>query len=403
MSTKLEHSLENKESLSLFASLSKGWGTRERTLIKDALIAKDNQLNPIIFCKKGSFLEKKAREKNLEVFLHHGKVKANFFKWYKFRYLSIFLSENKINFVHCYDLKILWVLCFILRNKTTIPLFLTIGSELKKSYLELWHKTLVSRVDQVFVFSQAIAEEVKLRLGFPLRKVTNLGYGVSSTSVPRTMISKVKKELGVSSKVQTVGSIMSPHHKNLDSIFPLIYAVIGYNQKYHEENELRLILISEDKWNTNPLYQDLIRFIKDSGSEENILFYSGATLQTFQKSVDLWIGIFEGYHITDYAIQALLNGVPILVPRNSEVMELMELYPGIGEAYRRDDSFGLREKMERVLKNKRDYEREVAKCSKKITLAHSEESYQSTLLERYQKLSHARKRAASKKKSSLSP
>ena len=397
MNTNLERPITNKESVSVFASLSESWGTRERTLLKDAEIAQDNKLNPVIFCKKGSFLAKNANAVGFPVIYHLGKVQGHIFKWYKFRNFSNYLNSKNINFIHCYDLRILWVLCFLLRNMPMTPLFLTITSELKKSYLEIWHKTLISRVDQVFVFSDSISEEVRLRLGIVPRKITKLGYGVDVQPVTKTIITKVKKELGITSGVFSVGSILSPHFKDLEPILPLIYAVIGFNQKYLDGTHVKLILISEEKWNKNPLYQDLIRFIKDAGCEEDVLFYSGTTLEVFQRSVDLWLGIFEGYHISDFAIQALLNEIPILVPRNSEVMELIDTYSGIGEAYRREDSFGLREKMEKVLLNKKTYQKEVIKNSKIISATHRKSLYVDDLLGRYNKIMAARVRAASKK------
>jgi hypothetical protein len=396
LNTTQENISKKSKEISLFICLTESWGTRERSLIKDAKLAKKKGYQPLVFCLKGSFLDQYAQVEKLEVKYHYGKVQRQFFKWYKYRFLSKFLNSDNITFIHCYDLNLIWPICFFLRNRPMIPLFLTIDRELKRSYLEIWHKTLLTRVDQVFVSSESMIDEARLRLGILPRKITVLGYGVNIGEVEKTDLNKIKSELGINSDSHTIGSLISPHHKKMDSILPLIYAVNGYNQKHHGDKNLRLILISEKKWNQNHIYKDLIRFIKDAGCEEDILFYSGRSVEMFQKSVDLWISSFEGNNLSDYAVKSLLLGVPILVPRNAEVMELFNSFPGVGEAYRKNDSMGVREKLEKILIKKKTYIREVTKGSKEIGVTHSVDIYSNNLISRYSKTVSARKRAATK-------
>ncbi|MBT7611196.1 MAG: hypothetical protein HN576_15655 [Bacteriovoracaceae bacterium] len=351
---------------------------------------------------KDSFLDQYSQREGLEVKYHFGKVQRHFYKWYRYRFLSKLLKSEKVIFIHCYDLNLIWPICFFLRNSPMIPLFLTIDRAPRRSYLEIWHKALLTRVDQVFVSSESMIDEAKLRLGLLPRKITVLGYGVSIGEIQKSDLNKIKSELAINTESHTIGSLISPHHKNMDFILPLIYAVNGYNQKHHGDKDLRLILISEKKWNQNQIYKELIRFIKDAGSEEDILFYSGCSIEMFQRAVDLWISSAEGNNLSDYAVKSLLLGVPILVPRNAEVMELFNSFPGTGEAYRKNDSLGVREKLEKVLAKKKTYLKQVAKGSKKIKIMHSVEAYSETLISRYKKTISARKRAATKTRNILS-
>jgi hypothetical protein len=390
----------NKE-ISLFVCLTESWGTRERSLLKDALIARKNELNPLIFCLKDSYLDQYAQKEHFTIMHHHGKVPKKFYKWYTYHYFSKFVLTKNISLIHCYDLNLIWPLCYFLRKSPIIPLFLTIDREPNRSYLEIWHKTLLRRIDQVFVSSVSMIDEAKLRLGILPRKITVLGYGVDAEAINKVDLAKVKKELGISASSHTIGSLISLHHKKMDSILPLIYAVTGYNQKHNGEKNLRLILISEQKWNHNFIYKDLIRFIKDAGREDDILFYSGKSIETFQKSVDLWLSSFEENNLSDYSVKSLVLGVPILVPRNAEVMELFNIYPDIGEAYRRNDSLDVRDKLEKILVNKKTYIKKASKEAISIGMTHSVSAYAKELLARYTKTQHARKRAAAKKTRSL--
>lgn len=108
------------------------WGTRERTVLKDALIAMSKGLEPHIYCLKDSFLDLVAKEKNLKVIHHYGKVYTRFFKWYKLIGLGKIVRDDDIAFVHCYHLNFLWPISFFLKSKPEIPLFFTTHREIKK-------------------------------------------------------------------------------------------------------------------------------------------------------------------------------------------------------------------------------------------------------------------------------
>ena len=397
MIIKKEENIEqNAELIALFISLKKTWSSRERTLIKDARIAEGKGYKVVILCLKDSFLDINSKKENFNIIYHTGKIQLNFLKWYKYRYLANYINSQNITIIHCYDLNIIWPVCFILRKNKKTCLFFTILEGPKKIFFEFWHRALLSRIDQVFVRSKSMAEEVYLRLGIHPRKITVLGFGIETTEFKKSDIQKIKKELDVTSDTLSVGSLIPPHVENLELIFPLIYAINGYNQKHMGRVSLRLIMISEQKWNKNPIYQDLIRFIKDAGCEDNILFYSNSTIENFQRSVDLWITPFEGQHLSEFAVKSIFLGVPFLTARSSEGMDFLGQYSEVGEAYRPDDSFGLREKLEIILSDKKRYVKAITKFMPNINASHSMDFYTRSLLMRYSKTLNARKRVADK-------
>ncbi len=398
MNTDQDKSIINKKKSSLFVCLSKTWGMRERSLIKDAEIAKEKGYNPIIFCLEDSFLDIYAKKKKINVMHNYSKIQNSFLKWYRYRNLSSFISGKKVNFIHCYDFKMIWPICFFLRKHRMTPLFLTLDQEFSKTYLKIWHKTLLSRIDHIFVHAHCMVEEVQLKLGIFPRKVTVLGYGVETKEIEKTEINNLKKKLGMSRNSLTVGSLISFRLKTIDPILPLIYGITGYNQKYLDRPNLRLILISERQWNKALIYQDLIRFIKDAGCEDDILFYSGDSIELFQSAIDLWLCSYEGSHFSDYAVKSLLFGVPILAPRNSGAMEFFTKFQNTGEAYRRQDSFDIREKLAKIALNKKSYLKKISDGQKNILELHSLETYKGLLSRRYLKVVNARSRAASRKK-----
>ena len=161
------------------------WGARERTVLRDALISKENGLEACIYCLKDSFLDNAAKEKELHVIHHYGKVQTRFFKWYKLFGLGQIVRANDVAFVHCYHLNFLWPLSFFLKSKPEIPLFFTTHREIIKKYTEIYHKTLLSRVDQFFVNSEGLNSNLIVHLDVPPRKIKVLGFGNEQVSVSR--------------------------------------------------------------------------------------------------------------------------------------------------------------------------------------------------------------------------
>ncbi|MCO4792759.1 MAG: glycosyltransferase [Bacteriovoracaceae bacterium] len=379
------------------------WGARERTVLRDALISKSNGLDPYIYCLKDSSLDVAARENNINVIHHYGKIQTRFFKWYKLFGLGKIVRADNIAYVHCYHLNFIWPLSFFLGSRPEIPLFFTTHKEITKKYTEFYHKTLTSRVDQFFVSSKGLISNLLVHLDIPMRKIKVLGLGKKDQEIQKSEIAKVKKDISFDKDIKIIGSYISSHHKNPDSVVPLIYATMGYNQKFQDEQKVRLVLISDKNWNQVFVYQELIRFIKDLGSENDVIFYSGVGLSAFQKSLDVWVSAETIENLEDHAVDALLQGVPMLAPRTSSSKDLLETWGEVGLTYKGGDARDLRDQLSLILAKKKKYSRQITKIIEDMAIQNQMSTYQESLAETYRKFFTARQRVIRSRRSKEAP
>ena len=118
----------------LFIGLSDRWGTKERSILRDCLMAKEAGANVYLYCHKDSFLSEKAKSLGIDLVFHKGKFYTKFVQWHKLRALKKLIIDLKIDLIHCYNIKILWPIAFFIRRKHHISLVLTQGNEIQKFY-----------------------------------------------------------------------------------------------------------------------------------------------------------------------------------------------------------------------------------------------------------------------------
>ncbi len=369
------------------------WGTRERTVIRDALISKEQGLDSWIYCLKDSFLDIAARENDLQVIHHYGKIQTRFIKWYKLFGLGKIVRAEDVALVHCYHLNFLWPLAFFLKSRPEIPLFYTTHREIANKYTEFYHKALLSRVDQFFVSTVGLNANLIVHLDIPPRKIKVLGFGNELIEVSRTEVSKVKKDLSFDKEVWTVGTFLSSHQTTTENILPLIYAIMGFNQK-NQERKSRLVLICDRNWNQVLIYQELIRLIKDLGSEDDVYFYSGVGLSTFQKSIDVWVSAETSENLEDLAVGAVFQGTPVLIPRTSSAKELIQSWGEVGLTYKAGDARDLRDQLSLLVDKNRKYTRQIGKITEEVMTYNLYDYYESRLSETYQTIFAARQRVS---------
>jgi len=392
----VKNSTFNNRTKAIYICPTDVWGSRERSVIRDALISKEKGLVSYVYCLKDSYLDQVAKENGLEVIHHYGKVQTRFIKWYKLFGLGKIVRADDVALVHCYHLNFLWPLSFFLKSTPQIPLFFTTHRSINKKYTEIYHKTLLSRVDQFFVSTQGLIANLIVHLDIPIRKINVLGFGRTPVEVSRTEVTKVKKDLSFDKEVWTVGTFLSSHHTTTENIVPLIYAILGFNQK-SPDKKARLVLICDRNWNQVLIYQELIRFIKDLGSEDDIYFYSGVGVSTFQKSIDVWVSAETSENLEDLAIGAVFQGTPVLVPRTSSAKELIQNWGDIGLTYKGGDARDLRDQLSLLVGKTRKYARQLSKITENIMEENLLEQYSDKLSKTYQKIFVARQRVSKRK------
>jgi len=400
----------HKKKTLLFICPSHEWGTRERGVLRDCKISLKNGFATHLYCYRDSFLDIKAKEFDVTTFYHHGKTNYNFLKWYKLFNLQREIKLRDISLIHCYIIDFLWPLSYFLRRNFHTPLIFSQYIEFNRTYRKLWHKLLIRRLDRMVLSSNEIEENVSLCLGIPKRKIVFCGLGINThfepfaeECMPHFLALKKQKKIGV---------WVSPHLKNCETLKPLINATLAQNILAEDKENIRVFLFCEKNWNQNFIFPELQALIKELRVEDSIVFAhmlpdmedfsifieEGLTfsksgpLEKIQRYMDVWLSIEDIDIFEDYSITALLNKVPILVPRNGVNSEMHRQYGMIGETYKSGDAREMREKWEYIFENSKSYSKFLGEIRESLLKEYGEETYEENLLEQYQKVWKKRQR-----------
>lgn len=372
-----------------FLGLSNRWGTEERTILKDCIISKDAGAHVYLYTYKDSVLATRAKEFGIECLYHQGKFVTQVFKWHKLRKLQSLILELKINVVHCYDIKILWPMCFFMRSMPLVPLVFTLTSELRKYFREFWYKPLSERVDQVLLPMSEMVENVWGHMGIPPRKIDFVGLGLNpyivanEDDVPPFRFDENRWYIGTN-----LNGIETNTHF-LDTVF---HSFRVMTEKGLDGKNYTFALCNERPWNECVLTSELRRQVKDWGLEDHVAFVDETNVSRHQGYIDLWLGLTRREDLEDYAIQALLTGKPVCVPRTAFSMEVLRSFGVVGETYKRGDSREIREKCETILRNIDTYQKSLHKAHQSLSETYGEDFYRESMTKMYQKLLNRRRR-----------
>ncbi len=369
--------------------LSHRWGTEERTILKDCLIAQNAGAKVYLYTYKDSVLDERAKTHQIDCLYHQGKFVTKVFKWHKLRKLRNLLTELQVNVVHCYDIKILWPLCLYMRAMPLVPLVFTLSNDLKMYYRNFWYRPLISRVDQVLLPMSEMVENVWGHMGIPPRKIDFIGLGLKSlkreAAAERPPFRFTKKRWYIGTNLNGIET--NTHF--LDTVFHSFRVMI---EKGLDDKNYTFALCNERNWSECVLTNELRRQVKDWGLEEHVAFVDQRDVARHQLDIDLWLGLTRREELEDYAVQALLAGKPICVPRTAFSMEVFRSFGVIGETYMSGDSREVREKCETILRNYDTYEKSLHKSFQALKETYGHEVYEDSLLKIYEKLLNRRRR-----------
>jgi glycosyltransferase involved in cell wall biosynthesis len=382
-----------------YVGLSFKWGTLERKIICDCLAAKRAGADVFLYTFRDSALALQAKSEGIDCLFHHGLVATRFVKWHKLKFVSKLLKKHSIDLVHCYDIKILWPLCYFLKSKPLIPLVLTLTKELDRVYRGFWYRPLNRRIDHVFITTEDMNENVWGNLGIPLTKVSDAGLGISKVTEieerekPFFKFSDDRWYLGTNlSGVET--SI-----KFLDTLFNALKVLV---QNKIAGKEITFVLGSEKNWSECLITDELRRKVKDWGLEQHVAFMGPCEIKELQQDLDLWFSLKDDGPIEDYALGALVNGIPTLLPKTTASMELLKTSKnGFTGLYRLGDTRSLRKQCEEVLANYSTHKETVLSDSKDYFSQFGLESYEIRLSKSYHQLIKRRLRLMRSKVSKI--
>ncbi len=367
--------------------LTKRWGTEERLTLKDCKIAQKNGAKVYLYTYKKTRLRVKAEEAGIECIYHKGKFASKIFEWHKLRKLSRLIDDLNINVVHCYDIRVLWPLCFYLRQKKLIPLVYTLSSGLSNYYRDFWYRPLSSRIDQVILPLPDMVENVWGHLGLPPRKINFVGLG------EKTRVKEIERPpFRFTEERWYIGTNLNGIETNTKFLETLFHAFRVMVERKLEGKNFTFVLYNEKSWTDTKLTDELRRQVKDWGLEEHVAFVGPCVIADQQQWVDLWLGLRRREDLEDYAMQSLISGIPILVPRSSSSMELLRSHGQIGETYKIGDSREIREKCDTILRNLGTYKSNLHKANQKLSESFGLEAYEELMVKSYQKLLGRRRR-----------
>ncbi len=372
-----------------YLGLSHRWGTEERTILKDCLLAQAAGAKVYLYTYKSSLLGLRAKQKGIECIYHHGKFVTKVFKWHKLRILPKLMKELKINVVHCYDIKVLWPLCFFMRRMPLIPLVFTLSSDLKSYYRNFWYRPLIGRIDQVLLPMAEMVENVWGHMGIPPRKIAFVGLGLKSNYRDRA---REVPPFRFTDKRWYIGTNLNGIETNTQFLTTIFHAFRVMVEKGLEEKNYTFALCNERGWSNSVLTGELRRQVKDWGLEEHVAFVDQTNVAEHQVDVDLWLGLGRREDLEDYAVQALLAGKPVCIPRTAFSMEMFRTYGVVGETYMREDSREIRLKCETILRNIKTYEKNLHKSHQSLRETYGHEAYKESMTKIYKKLLSRRRR-----------
>lgn len=371
-----------------YMGLSNRWGTEERTILKDCLVAKDAGAKVYLYTYRDSILHDRAKSCNIECLFHQGKFVTKVFKWHKLRNLKSLLIDLQVNIVHCYDIKILWPLCLYMRTMPLVPLVFTLSNDLRFYYRNFWYRPLVERVDQVLLPMSEMVENVWGHMGIPPRKIDFVGLGLEA--VKKT--DDERPPFRFTDERWYIGTNLNGIETNthfLDTVFHSFRVMI---EKGLEGKNYTFALCNERNWSECVLTNELRRQVKDWGLEEHVAFVDQRDVSLHQLDVDLWLGLTRREELEDYAVQALISGKPIVVPRSAFSMEILRTFGVVGETYMNGDSREIREKCETILRNYKTYEKNLHKSHQALMGSYGSTNYRESIIKIYEKLLNRRRR-----------
>jgi hypothetical protein len=367
----------------LFVCPTNNFGTRERMLLRDVQMLKEIGHNVFVYCLRDSYIDLSCKQIGVDSLYHEGKEHLTVLKWYKLRKLKHYIQKLDITIVHCYELNFLWPLAFFLRRKNLTPLFFTLNHDIKHFYAQFWYKTLISRLDLVFLPVREMIESIHGHLHLPLRKIYFSGMGLKKVE-----FQEVKKKLDES--VWNIACWVNSHEIDKEELRNCLQAIWSLNMNSQNSKPTHLHLYGAKKWDENILYKSLLKMIEELNISDYVYFQDETDV--LEINADIWLSYITKNPLEDYSIIAILKGIPTITPRNSTTQELHRIYGQACSTYMPGDSRELRMRLEDLMD---DYSTAVQSCARAeqdLWAEHGEEGYKYNLFRIYEKHLNKRKR-----------
>ncbi|MCO4754079.1 MAG: glycosyltransferase [Bacteriovoracaceae bacterium] len=359
----------------LFICPTKKWRTLERKAIADCLYLRDCGGNPILFCVKGTYVDREAEKRDLPRIYYTGQKLDRLFDLRYIRDMRKILNENRFDIVHCYNLDFIWGLCFVLMSNPKVPLLLTFNRFLNFTQKSLWQRWLFRRVDLVITFSQTTKEIAQETLPVSFRKIKIAGGGID-------VIPKAIREEKLTKRL---GSIISGSD-DVDRVKVVMYALQSLLSSTIDLGiKLEFAVFSSFDQDSDELVP-LQELVSQLGLTEVVSYKPLFSGESTFKEVDIFVGTSFGEPFNDFEIMALLSHVPVIFPRTASRQSILLQYKWVGESYYFEDARELKAKLLKLLINEQVYLNELQDSHEQIKELHGIEAYAERVSGFYERL-----------------
>lgn len=379
----------------LYLLPTKDWGTKERLAFRDMSLAKKHGYNIYLCTYEGSFLAQAAKSIDVEIIPFKEHFLNRFTVFHKHIPLRPINKKAKLDIVHCYDFNLLFSLSVQLKAENLTALVITQDHSIDKPLQRFWYRPLISRIDSLILSNKNLTQDALGNLGLPLKKIEYFGMGIKTEEVVDPEAIAINFDLY--KDYFLAGTYVSPAIKNVDKITPLLSALRVLNEKMPGGKKSKLLFISPVEFQSIGILPEIMRQIQEQELQDDVLFVTNKDVVSVIAQLDVWISNGPSELIEDFAISALMNEVPIIVPRNFCSVNLVEEYEGVGETYKLYDARELRDKWEKIILGNPIFREKTKLYKYFVEREHSYKGYKTQLLSLYTRTVQRRARLFRKK------
>lgn len=339
--------------------------------------------NPMLICRKGSMLDKKAEQEDIpREYIYSKKMLSYGYELYQI--VNHLRRDQRLDIVHSYSYEPLLWLGFILKRDNRIPLIYTCNEKVAELYRPFWHDYFITRLDQVIAFSPVLVEQIKERLPFLKRKIFLSGAGVDLIA---------KDNLPKPDSVLKLCTYVSGSQSDVESFLPLLI-----NLPLLEIQGLKttLALITEGSWYEHPHFEKFKRTILEHGLEHYVSFYSKSWGATALSQHHAFVSVSTSRPFDEHELSALMCRLPVLIPRTSARSDMIG-HERLGLTYQAGDSREMRAKIIEIHRHYGRFSHFLDLDFEQLQEKHGFETYVSELFALYERVALQRLRFSLRK------
>jgi glycosyltransferase involved in cell wall biosynthesis len=364
------------------------WGANERSALRDALFIKEVEGYPLILTLRDSPLEYYAKNAGLDCIYLKSKNYSKFFDFSLYFLMKDVIRSNNINLIHAYDIDLIGTLIPSLGPFLDVPLVLTNNQILSQKKKNFFKKLLFNRLDLILTLNRTIKNNLEDCLPIKSRRVHALGAGLKFTHR--------KKHVAANEEVQILCYIPPFFEKVelIETLFLSLHPLEAQLETFKSTiKKFSVTLVTTRKWDEYFIYQDLKKIVDETNLKGMVHFLEANEVEDIIEDYDLFMALEEEHKISDYEVMAIYKELPIIIPRISSRVELLEQFPMVGESFHLYDSRELKDKILKILVNRPAYQTSLKNQHQRIYETHSYEGYVNRLKNLYENVVETRKRA----------